>query len=222
MRRSMWITIGIWCLGAAITLRADTLVLRDGRRVEGQLVGVRGDEIEFEGRRGFFGSRERMRFDRREVARIELDDDRSGDRSGDRLGDRDDRDRRDGESRGGRPSGMRERSVSVDSWTAWSDTGVDVRAGQTLYFSASGRVRWGPNRQDGPGGERNSPRNDSRPIPARPAAGLIGRVGGSNDYFFIGDDESGIRMRSSGRLYLGVNDDYLKDNTGSFRVTVYY
>jgi hypothetical protein len=29
-------------------------------------------------------------------------------------------------------------------------------------------------------------------------------------------------MRSSGRLSLGVNDDFLKDNTGSFRVTVYY
>ena len=117
---------------------------------------------------------------------------------------------------------MTQRSVSVDSWTAWGDTGVDVRAGQTLYFSASGRVRWGPNRQDGPAGERNSPRNDSRPIPGRPAAALIGRIGDSSDYFFIGDDEGAIRMRSSGRLYLGVNDDYLKDNSGSFRVTVYY
>ena len=51
---------------------------------------------------------------------------------------------------------------------------------------------------------------------------MIGRIGDANEYFFIGDDEGAIRMRSSGRLYLGVNDDYLKDNTGSFRVTVYY
>jgi hypothetical protein len=29
-------------------------------------------------------------------------------------------------------------------------------------------------------------------------------------------------MRSSGRLYLGVNDDFLADNSGNFRVTVYY
>src|SRR5262249_32671367 len=133
-----------------------------------------------------------------------------------------DRDRDRGDDRRGRPSGMRERSVSVDSWTAWSDSGIDVRGGQTLYFSATGRVRWGPNRQDGPAGERNSPNNPNRPIPGRPAAALIGRVGDSNDYFFIGDDEGAIRMRASGRLYLGVNDDYLKDNTGSFRVTVYY
>jgi hypothetical protein len=29
-------------------------------------------------------------------------------------------------------------------------------------------------------------------------------------------------MRSSGRLYLGVNDDSLQDNAGSFRVAVFY
>ena len=91
-----------------------------------------------------------------------------------------------------------------------------------MYFSASGRVRWGPNRQDGPEGERNSPRNENRPIPGRPAAALIGRVGDGTDLFFVGDDTGPIRMRSSGRLYLGVNDDFLRDNTGSFRVTVYY
>lgn len=212
-----WLPSVVGCLALSSILSADTLVLRDGRRLEGQLIGVRGDEIEFEGRRsGFLGGRERLRLDRRDVVRIELDD--SGDR-GDRFGSaRDDR----SDGRAGRPSGMRERAVSVDSWTAWSDTGIDVRAGQTVYFEAAGRVRWGPNRQDGPAGERNSPRNDARPIPNRPAAGLIGRIGESTDAFFVGDDQSAVRMRASGRLYLGINDDYLKDNTGSFRVTVFY
>src|SRR5436190_941273 len=83
---------------------------------------------------------------------------------------------------------------------------VAVRAGQTVYFTAAGRVRWGPNRQDGPDGEHGSPHNPTRPIPNRPAAGLIGRVGESNDYFFIGDEKGPIRVRSSGRLYLGIND----------------
>jgi hypothetical protein len=202
-----------WLILTAI-VRADTLVLRDGRRVQGSLVAVRGDDIEFDAQRGFFGGRDRQRFDRRDVLRIEFD---GADDRGDRF-DRDE-DRREGRAR---PSGMRERNVSVDSWVAWSDAGIEVRAGQTLYFNATGRVRWGPNRQDGPGGEHDSPRNDSRPIPGRPAAALVGRVGDSNDIFFIGEDTGGIRMRASGRLYLGVNDDYLKDNTGSFRVTVYY
>ena len=208
--RWTWLAVGIWCAGLTVVVRADTLVLRDGRRVDGEVIGIRDGVIEFEAQRsGFFGGRERIRVDRADVLRIDFEENRRG---------RDERDDR----QAGRPSGLREHDVSVDSWIPLKDTGIDVRAGQTLYFSATGRVRWGPNRQDSPAGERNSPRNDQRPIPSRPAAALIGRIGESGDYFFIGDDESAIRMRSSGRLFLGVNDDFLKDNTGSFRVTVYY
>lgn len=211
-----WLVLSLVCVCAAAIVRADTLVLRDGRRVDGELLSVRDGVVEFEARRAGFFSRERLRVNREDVLRIDFDD-----RSGRSTVDRDDHDRRD-DRPAGRPSGMREREVSVDSWLPLKDTGIDVRAGQTLYFRATGRVRWGPNRQDGPAGERNSPRNDQRPMPSRPAAALIGRVGDGDDYFFIGDDQGAIRMRSSGRLHLGVNDDFLTDNTGSFRVTVYY
>jgi hypothetical protein len=213
--------IGIALIGFTLAARADTLVLRDGSRVDGTVVSIRDGVVEFEARRGSLG-RERVRVDRDEVVRIEFDR-RGDDRSDNNFRDNDRRDNDRGDSRDTRrPSGLREREVSVDSWLGWKDTGVEVRSGQTVYFSASGRVRWGPNRQDGPAGERNSPRNDARPIPSRPAAALIGRIGDSNEFFFIGEDEGAIRMRSSGHLYLGVNDDYLKDNTGSFRVTVFY
>jgi hypothetical protein len=117
---------------------------------------------------------------------------------------------------------MRERDVTVGAAQAWTDTGVSVRPGQTIYFAASGRVRWGPGRQDGPAGEHDSPRNQNRPIPSRAAGALIGRVGDGNDYFYIGDDTGPIRVRGGGRLYLGINDDYLQDNSGAFRVVVYY
>ena len=207
--------LGVSCLCAGALLRADTLVLRDGRRVEGELIGVRDGVVEFEARRGSF-SREHLRVDREDILRIDFED-----RRGRSTSDRDDRDRRD-DRPAGRPSGMREKEVSVDSWLPMKDTGVELRAGQTVYFSAAGRVRWGPNRQDGPAGERNSPRNDQRPMPSRSAAALIGRVGVGDDYFLVGDDENAIKIRGSGRLYLGVNDDFLTDNTGSFRVTVYY
>ena len=94
--------------------------------------------------------------------------------------------------------------------------------GQTIAFEATGEVTWGPSRRDGPAGERNSPSNPNRPMPNRPAAALIGKVGDGADYFFIGDDTGPIRVRNGGRLYLGVNDDVLNDNRGSFRVVVYY
>lgn len=195
-----------------VSLLADTLILRNGVRVQGELIAVRNGVVEFEERRGFGGGRT-LRINRDEIARIDFDDDRPGG-PGFGLGPG---------SGGGRPPGMRERQVLVAATTPWSDTGVDVRAGQTVYFEASGEVRWGRDRRDGPEGERNSPSNPGRPIPNRPAAGLIGRVANnSNDVFFVGAERDGVRMRSSGRLYLGVNDDFLNDNSGNFRVVIYY
>ena len=212
------VSVGALCVALTVVVRADTLVMKDGQRVDGRLVTVRDGVIEFEARRGFFKT-ERLRVDRGDVRAIELDQDR--DDRGPGRGPDGDRDREGDRDRGGRPSGLRERDVSVNAATAWNETGVEVRAGQTIYFEATGKVRWGPGRQDGPGGEGDSPRNPGRPIPGRPGAALIGRIGDS-DPFFIGDDRGPIRVRESGRLFLGVNDDYLRDNSGAFRVTVYY
>lgn len=179
---------------------ADTLVLRSGRRIEGDLVSVRGSTIEFEEEGG-----STRRYHRSDVARIELG---SSDYGG-------------GSTSGGRPSGMREKYTSVEAATQWNDTGVEVRSGREVYFVASGRVRWGPDRQHGPAGEGGNRYNANRPIPGRPGGALIGRVGDSGP-FYIGDERGPIRMRESGRLFLGVNDDYLQDNSGSWRVTIYY
>jgi hypothetical protein len=194
-------------LVGGVSLFADTLVMRDGRRVYGELRSIRSGIIEFV-EQGFFSGRT-VRVGIEEVERIEFDE-------------------RDGELAESsvvrpRPSGLREKDVRVEARVAWNDTGVDVRNGQDVYFQASGRVRWGPSRRDGAAGERNSPVNENRPLPRRPAAALIGRIGeGSADYFFIGGDEGAIRMRAGGRLFLGINDDYLQDNSGALTVTVYY
>jgi hypothetical protein len=200
-------------LVAAITIAiqvsaaGEVLVLRDGRRIDGVLVGVRGDAIEFEHRGGREDGRVR-RYDRDEIRAIQFDD-------GNRFTERDRFVPR------GR-SGMRERVINVDARTAWTDTGVDIRPGQDVLFESTGETRWGPNRRDGAAGERDSPVNRGRPMPQRNAAALIGKVGSDGDPFFIGDDRQPIRMRSGGRLFLGINDDYLLDNSGSLRVTVAY
>ena len=184
---------------------ADTLVLTNGRRVQGELIGVYGREIEFEERTG--GSRRVVRVPRKDIARIEFDN-ASEPSSGS------------GNPGLSIPRGMREREVMVTAREQWTDSGIDVRAGQDIYFSATGEVRWGPNRRDGAGGERNSPRNDLRPMPNQPAAALIGRIGEQDSPFMIGAESGPFRARASGRLYLGVNDDVFTDNTGSFRVKI--
>jgi hypothetical protein len=207
MTKATWVRAGLVLLAAvAAVASADTLVLRNGQRVEGTLVGVRSDRIEFEEQSG--GRTRARTYDRSDVRSIEIDDYSSS--SGD-LG-----------YQGSAPSGMRERTVTVDARTAWTDTGIDVRRGQEVRFRASGKVRWGPDRSDGPGGEGGNHYNPNRPIPNRPAASLIAKVGDGADFFFVGGDEGPISVRQSGRLHLGINDDFLEDNTGSFRVLVYY
>lgn len=203
-----WIARVALIVALPISLQADTLILRDGSRVQGELIAVRNGTIEFEERRNF-GAGRTLRFDRNEVVRIEFEtyrNDTSG--SANNLG---------------RPTGMREKQVIVSGDVAWNDTGIDVRPGQTVYFESQGQVRWGRDRRDGPAGERNSPPNPGRPMPNRNAAALIGKIGNdSGDLFFIGDETGAVRLRGSGRLFLGVNDDVLTDNSGNFRVVVYY
>jgi hypothetical protein len=192
------------------TLNADTLVLRDGRRLQGRLTSLQNGVLEFDEGRGFGGRT--LRFSRNDVLGVEFDRN-EGDTPRDIPS----------VNRGGRQSGLREKQVMVVATQRWSDTTINVQAGQVVYFEADGEIHWGPNRRDGPWGEQSSPMNPNRPIPSRPAAALIGRVGeGSTDFFFIGGDRAPIRMRSSGRLFLGVNDDVLEDNSGFFRVVARY
>ena len=203
-----WIARVALIVSLPVSLQADTLILRDGSRVQGELIAVRNGTIEFEERRSF-GAGRTLRFDRDEVVRIEFETYRNNTGgSSNNLG---------------RPTGMREKQVIVSGDVSWNDTGIDVRPGQTVYFESQGQVRWGRDRRDGPAGERNSPPNPGRPMPNRNAAALIGKIGNdSGDLFFIGDETGAVRLRGSGRLFLGINDDVLTDNSGNFRVVVYY
>jgi hypothetical protein len=204
--------VAVMLLVASAAAWADTLVLTNGRRVQGELIGVFGREIEFEERTGF--NRRVIRVPRRDIARIEFQDEERAD-----PGFGNGRNDRPADVFQGVPRGMRERQVNVTARESWTDTGIDLRAGQMVYFQASGETRWGPNRRDDAAGERNSPYNAGRPLPDRPAAALIGRIG-EKDVIFIGADPGPYRIRSNGRLFLGVNDDFLQDNTGSLRVTI--
>ena len=203
MKRTV-IAVTLIVATVTVAISADTLVLTNGRRIQGELLGVFGREIEFEERTG--GNRRIVRVARNEIARIEFVEGQ-------------------GNSRNDVPTiprGMRERRVTVEAREPWTDTGIDVRSGQQVYFQSSGETRWGPGRRDGAAGERNSPYNANRPLPDRPAASLIARVGERNEVFFIGDDQGPYRMRGNGRLFLGINDDVLTDNSGTLRVMVSY
>jgi len=201
--RAVVVWAGVFAVCTIAALHGDTLVLKDGRRIEGLFVGARDGVIEFERMRPQ-GGRERISIDRVDVVRIEIDE---GTRAA---------------SAPPLPAGDHTRDVIVDARTAWTDVGIDVAAGQLLSFQAIDRIRWAPGRRDGPDGEHNSPPGPGRPMPNERRAALIGRVGEGRDYFLIGSRRERVRMPAAGRLFLGINDDLLEDNAGSFRVTIHY
>jgi hypothetical protein len=110
--------------------------------------------------------------------------------------------------------------IRVEGRQLWTDTGVTVRAGDTITFDAQGTVRISNARNDiaGVGGTLSGRREANAPLPNQVAGALIARIGNSPP-LFIGNRRS-VRAPFGGRLYLGLNDDYLDDNSGDFQVTI--
>jgi YD repeat-containing protein len=112
------------------------------------------------------------------------------------------------------------RNVRVNAQQRWTDTGLNVRAGDVVTFQASGEIRMSDDTGDiaTPAGSRRGRTAPDAPILNQSAGALIAKVG---DYapMFIGNRGS-VTVPVSGRLYLSVNDDHLPDNAGEFTVTV--
>ena len=110
--------------------------------------------------------------------------------------------------------------IRVNANQPWTDSGLTVRAGDTISIDTQGTVRISGNRNDlaGAGGTLSGRREADSLLPNQPAGALIARIGNSGP-LFIGNRRS-VRAPFGGRLYLGVNDDYLEDNSGDFQVSV--
>lgn len=207
--KKLWLAPLALACGAA-TATPDTVYMEDGRRIHGDLVAVNNSWVIFNQDNGYNTRARRVRLNRADVMRIDLVDDEG-------LGNNDViRDDSDVYTPG---YSNFDREVAVRADRAWTDTGITVRAGDVFRVDASGYINWGPNRSDDADGEVNSPYNSGRPVPNRAGGALIGRIGNGAP-FFIGSGVQSFRAGTTGRLYLGINDDYVGDNSGSFRVMV--
>jgi hypothetical protein len=110
--------------------------------------------------------------------------------------------------------------IVVDPNDRWTATGIVVGAGDTLTFDAEGTVQLSTDAADvaSPAGAHSGRRAPDAPLQRRPAGALIARIGNSAP-IFVGARGS-FRAPVDGELFLGVNDDFLRDNTGDFRVAV--
>jgi hypothetical protein len=101
----------------------------------------------------------------------------------------------------------------------WTNTGLVVRRGQRVRITASGRVSLGLNRFATPDGLANVPDRDKL-MRNQPTGGLIAVIGDDNDDFiFVGRSRDFVSQRD-GVLFLGVNEGNLSDNSGVFEIVI--
>jgi Ca2+-binding EF-hand superfamily protein len=109
-------------------------------------------------------------------------------------------------------------TVAVAADRQWSDTGINVRAGETITINADGRIRLARDTRDFVTAAGADGRVADATMPNAPIGGLVARFGDSAPVF-VGQGRT-FRAPRAGRLYLGVNDSYFDDNTGQFNVRV--
>ncbi len=100
----------------------------------------------------------------------------------------------------------------------WTKSNVKIKEGNYIFFDAGGNVS--PNR----GSEWNDPNGVSGSISYNlynviDHAGLIGKIGKGGNVFGIGSRKI-VPAKASGFLYLGINDNDIKNNEGAYDVDV--
>jgi hypothetical protein len=110
-------------------------------------------------------------------------------------------------------------TVTVPGNQEWVSTNINVNQGERLNISASGQVKYGPDREHtaSVAGQRLQ-RSPNAPVPNAPLGSLIGRID-DGPAFYIGSSKT-VTMPGSGTLHLRVNDDIVTDNSGSFQVRI--
>jgi hypothetical protein len=135
------------------------------------------------------------------------------------------------------PAAPLEKAVAVAADAGWVDTSIDVAAGDTLTFVATGEIdlqKGNPEAVCGPGGIDLI--TVDQPVPNANLGALIGKLSQpvakrvdedagtetTDEIFvlFVVGAEGTFTAPFKGRIYLGVNENVVKDNAGEFSVAV--
>jgi hypothetical protein len=101
----------------------------------------------------------------------------------------------------------------------WTNTGWVVKKGQRIRISGDGSVSLGKGKSSTPSGDPEI--NDDQKLLRNVATGaLIAVIGDdNNEFIYIGAEREFVASRD-GALFLGLNEGFLDDNTGSYSVKV--
>jgi hypothetical protein len=114
---------------------------------------------------------------------------------------------------------VRVRVYADNRANGWTDSGLMVRKGQRLRITATGRVSLGNGNFSTPTG---LPRlvDTEKLMRNEPTGELIAVIGDDNDEFIAIGASREFYAPRDGRLFLGVNEGKLDDNTGSYDALV--
>ena len=186
-----------------------TAVMRSGHAQAGKFVGVRGDTLLWENDKG-----QSEQYPLRDVSRVYLNPQTA------RSVFNNERARGPVPSAAGTTGQLAGTTVNVGANRAWTATGITVNQGDRVMFQANGEITYGrtPGQTATPDG--GADRRPNYPDPTVPVGALLGKIGNNGKPFAIGTQSQALVMPGSGPLFLGVNDNELGDNGGSFSVVV--
>ena len=219
---------------AALPVLADTIRLKDGSVIRGQIVSFRNEQFTILVGSGTRGRKSRITVYMEDVESIEFDGAPADEASNTSTAPSQPPYQPPVNPRPSNPPPTQQpnptspnptffnvnvRVRADNSSNGWTNSGLVVRRGQRLRINATGRVNLGnkgfanadglPNVQDREKLMRN-----------QPTGGLIAVIGDDNDDFiFIGSSRDFVAQRD-GVLFLGVNEGNLADNSGTFEVVI--
>src|SRR5215467_14633057 len=98
--------------------------------------------------------------------------------------------------------------IKISSSQVWTDSGIDLRAGDSIAITADGTLQLPQGKSCGPDGQPRGFRDllKAYPVNELGLGALIGRIGSSDVAlpFAVGAKKE-IQIRRGGRLFLGVN-----------------
>ncbi|MGH9662331.1 MAG: LssY C-terminal domain-containing protein, partial [Bryobacteraceae bacterium] len=118
--------------------------------------------------------------------------------------------------------GQEKKEIEIKGDTAWTDTGLDIRAGDRLRITASGKLAYGASAA-GPDGLARGFRDLLRIFPYNEAGrgALLGRIGdGDATRPFLAGARRESQATTTGRLFLGINQGGSDRGEGAFQVTI--
>ncbi len=114
------------------------------------------------------------------------------------------------------------KQIDVPSNVQWTDTAIDLRAGDAIVIAAEGTLQLPKEKSCGPDGQPRGFRDLLKVYPVNEAGlgALIGRIGSSDTAItFVVGSRKEFQAHHAGRLFLGVNFGS-ESLDGSFHATV--